>query len=279
MNIDIKEIIEQSRKPSTLPAFQTEPGEKPAIIIPAGYEVKDIEFLMSSPVRKRAAVTLNDTASFIEYTKKHGSLDNCTIYADADFEKQAAKLIAIINDHGSDPAAAAWRDHTATYQPIKTVEWKRWNENSGADHAMQQDVFAAFLEENMGDIATVAGMPTGTDMLKMATEFEATADKRFKSKVNLQGGGTNLVFVDQDNAETTSVMRVFERFGLGLRVFLNGAAYRIDARLKYRQSGGALVFWYELIRADRVFEDAIKSEFAAVKDQTGFPLLYGSAGK
>lgn len=275
MELDINKIIEQSRKPTTLPLEMPE-GAKPSILIPSGFEVKDIEFLLPAPVRKRANVTLNDTGSFIAYVKKHGSLDNATIYADADFEKQTATLKAIVNDHGSEPTAATWRDHTATYQPIKTVEWKRWNDNDGAYHAMPQDQFAAFLEENMGDIATVEGMPTGTEMLRMATEFEATADKRFKSKVNLQGGGINLVFVDQDNAETQSVMRVFERFGLGLRVFLNGDAYRIDARLKYRQSGGVLSFWYELIRADRVFEDAIKSEFAKVKEQTGFPLLYGN---
>lgn len=131
MELDINKIIEQSRKPTTLPLEMPE-GAKPSILIPSGFEVKDIEFLLPAPVRKRANVTLNDTDS---------------------------------------------------YQPIKTVEWKRWNDNDGADHAMPQDQFAAFLEENMGDIATVDGMPTGTEMLRMATEFEATADKRFKSKL------------------------------------------------------------------------------------------------
>lgn len=278
MDLDINKIIELSRKPVALPELNYAEGEKPAILVPTGYEVKDIEHLMPTPVRKRASVTLNDTGSFISYTKKHGSLDNCTIYADTNFEGQKASLTAVINDHGSNPDAATWRDHVAIYSPIKTVEWKTWNDNNGSAKAMPQETFASFLEENMGDIASVDGMPTGTDMLKMATEFEATADKRFKSKVNLQGGGVNLVFVDQDNAETQATMRVFDRFSLGLRVFLNGTPYRIDARLKYRQVSGALVFWYELIRPDRVFEDAIKDEFAKVSSETGFPLLYGNPG-
>jgi uncharacterized protein YfdQ (DUF2303 family) len=275
MEFDIKAVIEESRKPMALPT--PAPGGKPGFLIPAGFTVLDTESLLPAPVRKRAAVTLNDTDSFIEYTKKHGSLDNCTIYADTDFEKQTATLIAIVNDHGSDPADTSWRDHTATYRPIQTVEWKRWNGSSGK--SMDQEAFATFLEENMVDIANVDGMPTGTDMLKMASEFEATCDKRFKSRLNIQGGGVNLLFVDQDNPETEQRMRVFERFSLGVRVFLNGTAYQLDARLKYRHSGGKLSFWYELIRADRVFEDAIKAEFVKVKSATGFPLLYGNSGK
>ena len=275
MQIDnIKTIIDEARRPiliDTLPE-----NSNPAFLVPNGFTVLDMEKLLAAPTRKRADVTMTDSDSFIYYTKKHGSLDECTIYANTDFEAQAASLVAIIDDHGSLPGAASWRNHTATYRPIKTVEWKTWNEKSAV--AMSQEAFATFLEENLGDIGTVSGMPSGTEILQMATEFESNCDKRFKSRLNLQGGGVNMIFVDQENAETQSAMRVFERFALGLRVFLNGAAYRVDARLKYRNDGGRLKFWYELIRPDRVFEDAVKGEFAKIKEATGFPLLYGSAG-
>lgn len=273
---NVQTILDNSRRPIELPA--PVPGSKPAWIIPEKFKIEDIEHLLPVPIRKRANVLMNDSDSFIFYTKKHGSLDECTIYADADFEAQTATLIGIINDNGSDPGASSWRDHTATYEPIKTVEWKRWNAFDGK--SMPQEDFANFLEENMSDIAgNIEGMPTGTDMLAMASEFEATSDKRFKSRINTQGGGVNLLFVDQDNAETEQRMRVFERFSLGLRVFLNGQAYRLDARLKYRNSSGKLSFWFELIRPDRVFEDAVKDEFSKIKTATGFPLLYGSSGK
>ena len=275
MEIDIKEIIEQSRKPCNFP-IEFDRKFKPAILVPEGFNIEEIEHLLPAPVRKTAKITLNDAASFIDYTKKHGSLDNCTIYANTDFETQRAGLFAIINDNGSEIDASSWRDHTATYAPVKTVEWKLWHASNGK--AMGQEEVATFLENNLGDIATVEGMPTGTDMLKMATDFEATADKKFKSKTNIQSGGVSLVFVDQDDAATEQAMRLFERFSLGLRVFLNGTPYRLDARLKYRLNGGKLSFWYELIRPDRVFEDAVKDEFSAIKDKTGFPLLYGSPG-
>ncbi len=246
--------------------------EIPYAVIPEGYKLEDLERLFQIPARKRGHVTLNDADSFVAYTKRHGSLASCTIYGAADFEAQTASLAAIINDHTED--RPEWRDHKATYIPIQTVEWKRWKKNNA--QVMAQEAFAAFLEENMGDIATVDGMPSGTNMLSMALEFEATSDKRFKSRLNLQGGGVNLLFVDQDNPDTEQRMKFYERFSLGIRVFLNGHPYRLDARLKYRQSNGKLQFWYELIRPDRVFQDAVQTEFKTIKEATGFHLLFGT---
>lgn len=248
----------------------------PYAMVPEGYEIEDLERLLPKPLRKRAKVTFTDHPSFVTYVKKHGSMDECTIYGDVDFEGQKVKLVAIINDNGSLPDNAQWRDHQATYSPIQTVEWKRWMAGNSA--SMNQEDFATFIEENLGDIATFEGMPTGTDMLAMATEFEATSDKRFKSRINLQGGGANLLFVDQDDPATEKRMKFYDRFSLGLRVFLHGAPYRLDARLKYRHNNGKLTFWYELIRPDRVFESATEENLENIRNETGFSLLYGNPG-
>ena len=40
-------------------------------------------------------------------------------------------------------------------------------------------------------------------------------------------------------------------FELGLRLFKNGEAYKLRARLKYRLASGAVKFWYELDRPER----------------------------
>ncbi len=276
MEIDLSKIVATAIAGIGTPRFPnngiTHDLEIPYAVIPNEYKLAELENLLPIPTRKRGNVTLNDSESFVTYIKRHGSLASCVIYGAADFEIQQASLMAILNDHTED--IPAWRDHTATYTPIQTVEWKRWKKNNA--QAMGQESFAAFLEENMGDIATVPDMPTGTDMLNMALEFEATSDKRFKSRMNLQGGGVNLLFVDQDNPDTEQRMKFYERFSLGIRVFLNGQPYRLDARLKYRQASGKLQFWYELIRPDRVFQDAVQTEFMVIKEATGFPLLFGS---
>jgi uncharacterized protein YfdQ (DUF2303 family) len=141
---------------------------------------------------------------------------------------------------------------------------------------MEQERFAAFLEDNMVDIAHVENMPSGADMLRMALEFEANSNKKFRSKTNLQSGGFSIEFIDEENHDTRSTMKVFERFTIGIPIFGRSSnAYPIEARLKYREKDGKLTFWYELIRPDRVFDAAVTDELNAVRERTGVPVIFG----
>lgn len=163
---------------------------------------------------------------------------------------------------------------TPVLAPVEAVEWKRWLSRN-KQHFSQID-FAAWLEENLSDIASVAGMPSGADILKMALGFEANSDKKLRSKVNLQDGGVQFEFVDDSTQETRTTMQAFERFTLGLPVFDGStSAYPLEARLKYREKDGKLTFWYELIRPDRVFKTAVTDELGRIKEATGFPVVSG----
>jgi uncharacterized protein YfdQ (DUF2303 family) len=243
-------------------------------IIPTGYTALDLEKYQLAPYRKRGKVAMLDSPSFIAYTKKHGSLDNCVIYADVDFEASKFSIQAVINDHRSDVGGAQWRDFTVTMSPPLSVEYKRWLAQHNKQ--MSQIEFAAFVEENIGDIANVDKMPTGAQMLNMALEFQSNGDKRFKQKVNLQGGGVRLEYVDDEDKDTRSQMQFFERFTIGIPVFQGAtSAYPIEARLKYRQSNGDMKFWYELVRPDRIFRAAVTDEINTIRDGTGFMVLNG----
>lgn len=245
----------------------------PYLVTPEGYCVHDLENLLPAPTRKRASVTVSDAASLVAYIIKHGSLDECVIYADIDHERYACTLLAILNDHGADEPK--WRDHRCAFSPAPSVEWKRWTSKNKAQ--MNQADFAAWLEDNLGDIANVANMPTGAQMLAMAMGFEATAEKRLKSRINLQSGGTRFEYVDDEDKDTRTSMEVFQRFVIGLPVFEGSTdAYAVEARLKYREANGKVTFWYELIRPDRAFKAAIKSALDQIKDATGFMILQGA---
>jgi len=64
-----------------------------------------------------------------------------------------------------------------------------------------------------------------------------------------------------------------------LRFFYgSGSAYPIEARLKYRVKDGSVVFWYELIRPDRVFKTAVEEELAKIKEATKMPVILGNPG-
>lgn len=244
----------------------------PFAVIPKNYELLPLEHTLMNPHWKRANVTVTTGGSFIDYAKRHGSLASCVIYADVDSANNRCTLIGIMNDHTEEQAH--WRDHRCTFSPKLSIEWERWNSKNGAQ--MNQATFATWLEDNLGDIANVTGMPTGAQMLEMALRFEATADKKLASRVNLQSGGVRFEYIMDENKDTRSAMEVFSRFTLGLPVFDGSSdAYPVEARLKYREKSGDLTFWYELIRPDRAFKTAVQTTLTAIKETTGFPIIFG----
>lgn len=250
-------------------------GRIPFVVLPAGCHIEDIEKLLPFPTRKRAEVTVTSTDSFIAYSKKHGSLDECVIYAEIDATASRCVLCALMNDHGAD--GAKWRDHRCTFAPALAVEWKRWISKDGSKNAMTQADFATWLEDNQGDVRSVNGSPTGADILAMAQAFEVHADKKVKSHINLQNGGVRFEFIEDETKDTRTSMEVFRRFTLALPVFDGSTeAYPVEARLKYRDNSGKVTFWYELIRPDRAFKTAVQSALDQIKAETGFMLLQGT---
>ena len=244
--------------------------------LPPGWSTKDynFEYLLKTPRRKTAKIKLNDTESFIEYVVTQGDEEHCNIYCKADFESGGIAFLAVLNDHSSNINGQMWRDHTALYTPEKSVEWKRWAANDKKQ--MNQLEFATFIEDNLDDIAPVDGMPSRADLLEMILKFEANQDSRLKQHVRLQSGGIELNFVNNDDEQTIQRMKMFEKISIGIPVFDNEKNnYRIDARLRYRTREGKLTFWYELIRADKVFKAAAQNMISEIKTGTGFGFYFG----
>lgn len=272
-NDALREIITASLGPTDPRLEEKHYADQPYSVVPPGHTIESLERLLSIPTRKRACVTVSETDSFIKYILKHGSLDECVIYADIAAERSHCCLNAIINDHAAD--SANWRDHRCTFAPALSIEWSRWMGKNKA--TMNQADFAAWLEENLSDIASIEGMPTGAQMLTMALAFEATAEKKLKSRLNLQSGGVRFEYVEDEDKDTRTSMEVFQRFTLGLPVFEGSSnAYPVEARLKYRDNAGKVAFWYELIRPDRAFKTAVQAALDSIKDATGFMLIKGA---
>lgn len=246
--------------------------------VPKGQDLKevDLERLLPAPRRAKLQTAMAEADSFLAYVARHHAAST-VVWCSFNPQTFALSFQAVFDDFGPQQAPG-WRGHRATYTPEPSAEWKTWTAHNGPDKHKHQLDFATFLERNETDIAAVEGMPTSLQMMGMATAFEANSEKRVKSVVKLQGGGTRLDFVDDDNADTEAQMKLFEKFAVGIPVFWAGPAYRIDARLKYRHGGGKVVFWYELIRADRVHESAAKELIGKVRDglPAGVPLLMGS---
>lgn len=255
--------------------FETGDAALRNIALPPGWSLveKDDEKLCHRPRRKVAKVSLRDADSFVAYTKRHGSLADCTIWCLADYTAGKVDFTAILNDHGEDENSPAWRDHTARFAPEFSEEWNRWNGRNGKP--FNQAEFAMFVEENLKDVAAVEGSPSGALMLEMALSFEANQDMKFKSAIRLQNGGVQMSFVQDDDDQTLARMQMFDRFTLGIPVFWNGDAYQVNARLRYRVRDGKLAFWFDLIRQDKVLEAATVTLIENIRANTGLPFFNG----
>lgn len=244
------------------------------VAIPKGHELKtvDNEPLLQHPRRTKATASLTNSASFIDYVLKHKTAAT-VVWCSFNPQTFSLSFAAVIDEHA--PDLAGWRAHQAKYTPEMSAEWKTWGGSN--KQAMSQLDFAEYLERNDKDIASVEGFPTSLDMMKLATEFIASNEKRIKSIVRLQGGGVRLDYVDDEDTATLTAMKLFDKFAVGIPVFWSGPSYRIDARLKYRQGNGGVSFNYELIRPDIVHEAAALELIQNVRESIGaVPLLMGA---
>lgn len=247
------------------------------VAVPKGFDVKevrvDLESLLPNPRRTAATASFAEAESFLAYVHRHaqaGSVVWCQ------FDPQTFKLqfTAVIDEHTKE--LAGWRKHRAEFTPAMSNEWKAWKGHD--QQSMAQVDFAEWIQEHETDInSSVEGMPSSLAMLKMATEFVANEERQLKSTVRLQSGGVRLTYIADPDAGTTESMQLFEKFALGIPVFHGGAAWGMTARLKYRQKGGAVNFYYELQRPDRVHQAAALELISAVRAGLGeVPMLMGS---
>lgn len=275
-HINVAETLAREMKqPVTLIKEGAMAMHRTVVALPPGWahHVIDESKNQPNPTRKLANVSLTETESYIGYVLRNLNHQHTLGWIEADYPKGKLLFTTIINDHGGSLDAPEWRDHRAIFAPEFSEEWKVWTKNNR--EAMTQVEFALFIEENLKDIAGVEGLPTGTQMLAMATDLEITQDSKFKASTRLQSGGTRIEFIEDDDAATVKRMEIFQKFAVGLQVFRNGQAYRVDARLRYRQSSGKLVFWYELVRPDITMEDASKDLIAHIREQIPAPFFFG----
>lgn len=271
---NIAETLAREMKEPELIASPVDSARQHLLLPPGWTHVHiDDEQLKHNPRRAKAAAQVSDVGSFLGYIKRNGSVDETTVWCTASMLAGELRFIAVLNDHCATTKLAGWRDHTCTFEPVLSEEWRRWLEHNRKPFS--QSEFAAFIEDNRGNIASIDGMPTAAQMLEMALSMEAVQDVRFKSAIRLASGGVQLQFVHDDDAQTLARMQLLERFALGLPVFRGGDAFQINTRLRYRVRDAKVTFWYEMERPDMVFEAAARTLVDLVRAGVGREVFFG----
>lgn len=239
----------------------------PYSILPAGYQVHDLEKLFPQPRRARGTVRLNDPESFIRFILLMGAnQDRTQLYC---WQNPKPGFLAVFNP--TDEQGPGWGDHRASYECPHSPEWLAWK---GADgKQFKQDEFAKFIEDNALDCVT----PAAADMIEIARSLEAKKKVNFASAIRLANGQQEFTY--EETVQGTAAkgrLQVPETFEVGIPVFDGGPRYAVTARLRYRISDqGALTLWYDLLRPHKIVEDALKEVRLAIETGAELKALNG----
>lgn len=237
-------------------------GGVPFLALREDFQPHSLERYLPKPTRKSGNINVQDTAGFLAVFKRHHTENSTVIYAD----RNRAIFKAVFNDHSE--TEAGWRDHTCRYACPKSNEWQVWCENDG--QKMSQERFAHFIEQNLVDITE----PNSAAMLEISRELVARKSANFSSSIRLSNGSHQFAYDEEIRGSTKSGnLEVPETFKIGIPVFLNGDGYAIEARLRYRIKENHLEMWYELIRANDVYEDAFNQIFEHIAAETGMEII------
>jgi uncharacterized protein YfdQ (DUF2303 family) len=240
------------------------PGAGVFTIVPKDYEVKDLEAFLPRPLRIKQEVILYDTDSFIGYVKEF--MTGATLIF---FDVQQETFFAAFDYHEIDKPS--WCEHSAQFKPRRSVEFTTWMDSNRKQ--MTQVEFARFLEENLPDVVE----PNSAELLQVALTFEAKKAVEFSSGVRLSNGQIEFQYdeIVRGTAQKGKI-EVPEKFVLGVPIHVNGPAYRIDVRLRWRLQEGKVAFWYEVVRPHRLIEHALKEISQRIANETALPLLTGN---
>lgn len=250
---------------------------KMVAIVPPGYDVKDLSKMMDAPQRKTGTVDLLDTKSFCAVVNEvRGTIEKddygIRIYG---FPSNSV-FVALLN--AGTPSAPGWGDYRARYACPLTEEWITWTTYN--KKVRTQVEFAEFIERNLPDIYTPAGtaLPSGADMLEIATSFRAKQSVNFASGQLLSNGQVEFTYQEEikGSAGATGKISIPETFCIAIPVYEGGAPYQIMAKLRYRLKDGTLTMWYELVREHKVLEAAFKDVWATIEQETKLPILRGT---
>lgn len=237
-------------------------------VVPKEYKIEDLERYLPRPLRISESVHLHDADSLIAYVNAFKQAGASRIF----FNTVGEEFVCVLDYHEVETPARC--EHTATFKPRRSVEFETW---MGANRKqMTQIDFARFLEENMPDVVE----PDSAVLLQVALTFEAKKSVEFSSGVRLNNGQIQFQYDEVvRGAAQKGTIEIPEQFVLGIAIHVNGPAYRIPVRLRWRLQEGKVIFWYEVVRPHRFIEDALKEMRVRISAETTTVILSGNVGE
>jgi len=283
-NLHLTGIAELTALGSALGVPKTVQGLKPQIILPPGYQALEAPRaeLPPLPDHIRAAVTLNDSDSFIEYVKAFRTFTTRLFATTPDLEEigpdssGGAQFTAVLDYHeGGKEQKAARTAHTVVYPLPLSQQFSTWLGING--EPMSQNDFIEFIEANKLDVVS----PDSASLMELAVNFESKTEVRFASKVDRVTGGRNLIFQEAIDAQSSSTrqgtIKVPDTMAIRVPILEEGKVFEIKCRLQWLPSNGNLRVVVHLQQYRDVFRHAFKEVRAEIEEALELKILSGES--
>lgn len=235
------------------------------------------------PVRLIGAAKVTTLQSFIDLVNRHKN-DDSVVFAKTSWPEPA--LTAVIDYHGTG-GAARWGNHHIRYAFPITDEFRIWIDKNGKP--MGQADFAIFLEDHAAELAAAdpdekkeyeglfkEAFATPADLLALSRHLEVFVNAKVKQGMRVQTGERVVEFVEEHMNGKGEKVEIPGIFMVSVAAFVDGAAVRIPARLRYRIAGGEIQWSYQLYRWQFWLREQVKADLDAVKEQASLPTFEGS---
>jgi hypothetical protein len=267
--------------------------------------IEAVEFM--KPLRRRGTARLKDVVSLIAWANRFKS-EHSVLFANPDREAPAITCIADFHKAGpatvslerGDPAAMPCA-HKAIYSFPLSDEWKAWTGISG--RALDKDELGEFIEVNAKDIMDPTPAVLARDsskaepweerlidtarqidgrygqlaqLLQMSRSFQVHETSNLTVTSNRDTGEGSIQFLNEHNDKDGAPIKIPNLFIIAIPVFLNGAAFRLPVRFRYRKSGSQVKFVLSPYNPQRAFDLAFNEAVEMVSASTDLPLFLGS---
>jgi len=269
--------------------FAMMPGAGPVVVPASAFDA-----YRTQPRFRHGTAALLSLDSLIDHTnrfKDEGSM----LFADDN--RDAPSIMSVLDYHPAGEAlttAPRFGKHRAIFSFPLSDEWKAWTEFNKTP--LKMAAFAEFVEERIIDVLHLipeedelsydlqkfisacggeAIIATPQKLVELSRGLKVNESSVIKEVVNLGTGEGQILFSSEHSDSNGQPLRVPSLFLIAIPVFRNGPLYRLAARLRYRKTAEGILFWYDLWRADRVFDHAFKEGCERAQVETELPLLFG----
>ncbi len=265
--------------PSTIPVFVDRKSG-------ALSSVADLfERFREHPRRKSGTAKVATLESLISLIDRHKT-EHSAIFAETNWEKPS--ITAVFDYHEAKNGGLADNGkHRAHYEFPLSEEWKAWVKINGKP--LEQVEFAEFIEDHIAELSAPDSFEAEdfhgkfgfkvaypNELVGLSRGLQVHAETRVKNNVVLQSGEGEITWDEEHRDAKGNKLTVPGMFILSIAPFFMGDPARIPVRLRYRVSGGKVLWICQLYRPDVHITQQVMRDLERVAHETELPHFQGT---